>query len=85
VDEWQERVIEHRKEGRTYEPLYRDWCIPNREWQLCKLEALRYKYGRYKGKGGTMQALGDWGRLVAPLVPALIGIYTVLRILRYWR
>jgi len=62
MDEWKQLEERRRHEGRTYRPLYSDWCIPNREWQRCKLEALRYKWGRYKGHGGVMQALGDFAR-----------------------
>ena len=30
-----------------YRPLYRHGCLPSREWQRVKLEALRYKW-RYR-------------------------------------
>ena len=45
-----------------YRPLYRLTCLPDAEWQRCKLEQLRYKWGGYKDGTRLMQRLGDWGR-----------------------
>lgn len=36
-----------------YQPSYRQWCLPNREWQEAKLESLRYRFRGYRDAGGT--------------------------------
>jgi hypothetical protein len=46
----------------VYKQSYRTTCTPDAEWQRCKLEALRYKWGGYKNGTRWMQALGDIGR-----------------------
>jgi len=46
----------------VYEQLYRVRCLPDAEWQRCKLESLRYKWGGYKHGVRFMQTLGDFGR-----------------------
>ena len=47
-----------------YQPPYRTQCVPDQEWQRCKLEQLRYKWGNYQGWPRIMQRLGDCGRKI---------------------
>lgn len=53
-------------EQKCYRPLYRSTCIPDREWQRCYLESLRYKWRGYRHAPRLMQWLGDiWRRFKA--------------------
>jgi hypothetical protein len=41
-------------------------CLPDRQQQASRLEALRYKWGGYRTMTGVMQRLGDIGRALFP-------------------
>jgi hypothetical protein len=50
TDEEQEQLDKSfvHNHAAVYKPLYSDWCLPSKEWQRAKLEALRYRFGNYK-------------------------------------
>lgn len=64
-----DQVIRRGWPSVVYRPLYRVTCLPSQEWQRCKLESLRYRFGRYHG--GIMQQIGDIGRTYAGYLAAL--------------
>jgi hypothetical protein len=52
----------------AYKPLYRFMCLPDKQMQANRLEALRYKWGNYKNGVRVMQRLGDFGREYFPWI-----------------
>lgn len=66
--------VQRQQQGRyRYRSLYRTACLPDAEWQRCKLEALRYKWGGYRHAFRLMQVLGDFGRKHAPWLNFRLG------------
>lgn len=43
----------------TYRPLYRNWCIPSKEWQRVYLESLRVKWRYHTTDFRLMQRCVD--------------------------
>jgi len=81
IVDWRLRHEGH-KETPVYRDLYRTACLPDAEWQRCKLEALRYKW-RYRHAQMTrlMQMLHDaWPKVLALALWAYVVLIAWIRV-----
>ncbi len=62
----------------VYRRLYAVDCLPDSVQQAERLEALRYKWGRYRYGARLIQRLGNVGRRLA-WVPAVSALWWLLR------
>jgi hypothetical protein len=54
----------------TYRPLYRNWCLPSKDWQVVYLESLRYKW-RYRQH--NVRVMASIARTVDRIVERVFG------------